>query len=117
MRHGVALHADADGLEVAQRHLCETIAGEQATTLEEHREIMRHGAFLGELLARRLGARWVDLEPGHPERWAMLVPAPAQGPAALSRVWPIGRVLRFVAKRHRERDLVAYYLGLEAMTR
>jgi hypothetical protein len=33
------------------------------------------------------------------------------------RVWPFGRVLRFVVMGHKERDLVSYYLDLEARAR
>ena len=31
-----------------------------------------------------------------------------------TRVWPFGRVSRLIAKGHKERDLVAYYLELES---
>jgi hypothetical protein len=54
----------------------------------------------------------------------MLVPAgdardgAASGyPPEPTRVWPFARVLRFVAMGHKERDLVAYYLELEASSR
>jgi hypothetical protein len=33
------------------------------------------------------------------------------------RVLPIGRVYRFVALGHREKDLVSYYLDVEARVR
>jgi hypothetical protein len=29
-------------------------------------------------------------------------------------VWPIGRVVRYVTMQHRERDLVSYFLELQA---
>lgn len=112
IRHAVELRSDLEGLEIAQRYLHESVDGERARTNEEQREVMRHGAFLAELLARRLGARWNDLEPSEPGRWAMLVPSRAS-PDEVRRVWPFGRVLRFVAMRHKERDLVSYYLQLE----
>jgi hypothetical protein len=32
-------------------------------------------------------------------------------------VWPFARVLRFVAMGHKERDLVSYYLELQARAR
>jgi len=34
-----------------------------------------------------------------------------------TRTWPIGRVYRFVALGHTERDLVSYYLDIEARAR
>jgi hypothetical protein len=116
MRHGAELHSDVDGLEVAQRYLCETVGAEGVRTAEDEREAMRHGAFVSELLARRLGARWVDLESPDAGLWAMLVPSRSH-PHEVSRVWPFARVLRFVVQRHKERDLVSYYLQLEARAR
>ena len=112
IRHGVEVRSDLDGLEVTQRYLLESIAGDMARTPEEDREVMRHGAFVCELLARRLGARWADLDSADPVRWAMLVPSRSH-PDSVCRVWPFARVLRFVAMRHRERDLVSYLLQLE----
>jgi hypothetical protein len=116
MRHNLELRTDIDGLEMAQRYLREALTGEHARTTEEQREVMRHGALLGELLARRFGARWIDLESPDPGHWAMLVPSRSR-PDAVCRVWPFGRVLRFLAQRHKERDLVSYYLQLEAHAR
>ncbi len=77
---------------------------------------MRHGGFLSELVARRLGGTWVDVESRDAGTWAMVV-APRSRPDEMMRVWPFGRVLRFVAMGHRERDLVSYYLELEARSR
>lgn len=116
MRHNVELRTDVDGLEIAQRYLREGVSGERARSSEEQREMMRHGAFIAELLARRLGARWIDLESPDPGHWAMLVPSRMK-PDAVCRVWPFGRVLRFIAQKHKERDLVSYYLQLEAHVR
>jgi hypothetical protein len=119
MRYGLELRTDVDGLEMAQRYLRERITNEQARTAEEQRELMRLGAFLSELLARRLEAHWIDLESSDHNRWAMLVPSrlsAGEGRQAC-RVWPFGRVSRFVALRHKERDLVSYYLQLELQTR
>jgi hypothetical protein len=116
MRHAAELRCDIDGLELAQRFLREAIAGDAVRTAEEEREVMRHGAFLSELLARRLGARWIDLEPADPTRWAMLVPSRTR-PTEVCRTWPFGRVLRFVALKHKERDLVSHCLQMEAHAR
>jgi hypothetical protein len=116
MCHGVELRCDLEGLELAQRYLREAVAGEKVRTAEDEREVMRHGAFFSELLAIRLGARWIDLEPGDPARWAMLVPSRSRN-TEVCRTWPFGRILRFVALKHKERDLVAHYLQIEAHAR
>jgi len=116
MRHGVDLQTDVDGLEQSQRFLREALADGRVRTPEERREVMRHGAFLSELLARRLGARWVDVNSPDPGRWAMLLPSAPRAGENL-RIWPFGRVLRFVVMGHKEKDLVSYYLELEARIR
>jgi hypothetical protein len=116
LRHGVEIRDDVDGLETAQRYLRETFVDGRVRTADEEREIMRHGAFLGELLARRLGGAWVEVESRDAGTWAMLVPSRSR-PDEVVRVWPFGRVLRFVVMGHRERDLVSYYLELEARSR
>jgi hypothetical protein len=46
----------------------------------------------------------------------MLIPSISR-PEEVVRVWPFARVARFVAMGHRERDLVSYYLELEARAR
>jgi hypothetical protein len=127
LRHGADVTTDLEGLETAQRYLRERLSDGRVRTREEERELMRHGAFLSELLARRLGAFWVDLDSNDSSRWTMLVPAgppghfdQGRGDPAMpepTRVWPFARVLRFVAMGHKERDLVSYYLELEARTR
>jgi hypothetical protein len=99
-----------------QRHLREALPDGRVRTPDEEREVMRASGFLSELLARRLGARWVDLDGTESSGWSMLVPCRSGG-ADVLRVWPIGRVLRFVAMGHKERDLVSYYLELEARAR
>ncbi|HEY3815630.1 MAG TPA: hypothetical protein VGL81_00585 [Polyangiaceae bacterium] len=115
-RYGADVRSDVDGLELAQRFLREELIDGRVRTPEEHRHVMRQGGFLSELLARRLGARWVDLEAIEPGRWAMLVPSRSRADE-VSRVWPFARVLRFVAMGHKERDLVSYYLELEGRAR
>ena len=124
MRHGFELQTDLEGLELAQRFLREKLTDGRVRTRDDERELMRSGAFLSELLARKLAAFWVDLESTDSARWAMLVPAgdardgAASGyPPEPTRVWPFARVLRFVAMGHKERDLVAYFLELEASAR
>jgi hypothetical protein len=103
-------------LETAQRFLREELIDGRIRTAEELRQVMRQGGFLSELLARRLGARWVDLDSTEPGRWAMLVPSRSRSDE-VARVWPFARVLRFVAMGHKERDLVSYYLELEGRAR
>ena len=119
-RYGTEAQTDLEGLELAQRHLRERLPDGRVRTREEERELMRSGGFLSEMLARRLGAFWVDLGSNDSSRWAMLVPAgpPAEGVGPEpTRVWPFARVLRFIAMGHKERDLVSYYLELEARAR
>ena len=58
----------------------------------------------------------MDLESAEAGRWAMLIPS-LQRPDEVARVWPFARVLRFVTMGHKERDLVSYYLELEARAR
>jgi hypothetical protein len=116
MRHGVDLRCNVEGLELAQRYARESIVGDEVRTMAEEREVMRNGAFLSELLARRLGGRWIDLEPVDPARWAMLIPSRSR-PTEVCRTWPFARVLRFVTLKHKERDLVSHYLEIEAHAR
>ena len=103
--YGVDLFADVSGIEAIQARLLEDYADGELTTQEDVLDVRRHGAFLSEILARSLGAFWVDIAPADLGYWAMVVP-----PA--TRVWPFGRILRFIAMGHRERDLVAYFLEL-----
>ena len=106
-RHDVELHMDVRSVEILQRHLAERFDGGELRTFDDFVEVRLHGAFLSELLARRLGAEWTDVAVSEMGYWAMNVPP---GVA----VWPIGRVLRFVTMQHKERDLVSYFLELQA---
>jgi hypothetical protein len=118
--HGADVRCNVDGLEIAQRYLREAVpeAAHRSLRPEEQKIVARHGALLAELLARRFGARWADLESPDPSRWAMLVPSASRSDTMQTtqaiRVWPFARVARFVAMGHRERDLVSYYLELES---
>jgi hypothetical protein len=116
MRHGIELRSDVEGLETAQRYLCEAVTGDRVRTLEDEREVMRHGAFLSELFARHLLARWADLGSLDPGRWAMLVPSRSH-PDEICRIWPFRRVIRFITQRYKERDLVSYYLQIAGRAR
>lgn len=116
LRHGVEIRSDLDGLETAQRYLREMLVDGRIRTADDERELMRHGALLSELLARRLGGRWVDVDSRDAGVWAMLVPSRSR-PDEVLRVWPFGRVIRFVVMGHKERDLVSYLLELETRAR
>jgi hypothetical protein len=112
-QHGCVLRTDAAAIEILQRHLLrcasEVLAGRgDARTLAP--ELARHGALFGEILARRLGATWVDLSGDQPGAWQMSVP-----PATV--LSPIGRVHRFLLQRNREQDLVGFFLDLDAASR
>jgi hypothetical protein len=114
-RHAVETSNDLEGLELAQRFLRERMAEGRPPAREDERELLRHGAFVSELLARRLGARWIDLEAEQTARWAMGIPT-VRGDEII-RVWPFARVQRFATMGHRERDLVSYVLELEVRAR
>lgn len=106
LRRGIELRLDLTGLEAMQAVLLESFPDGVVRTVEEAHEVRRHGAVLSELLARRLGAEWIDVAPEDPGRWAMFAPPDL-------RVWPFGRLARLIAMGHRERDLVSYFLELE----
>ncbi len=106
-RYNVELRTDLRSIEVLQRYLAERFETGDLKNEDDVAEVRLHGAFLSELLARRLGAEWTDLAVTEMGYWAMNVPPN-------TTIWPIGRVIRFVTMRHRERDLVSYFLELQA---
>jgi hypothetical protein len=107
--YGTILKTDAIAIDAMQRHLRRAFDGACDPRLARHIEadLTRHGALLSELLARGLGGVWVDVRSELPGQWAMSVPPDL-------RVWPLERVYRFFRQGHREADLVAFYLELEA---
>jgi hypothetical protein len=107
---GVELFADITGIEAMQRVLLERYGQRTVTTPEEAADVRRHGAFLSEILARSFDAFWVDIGPNDVGYWAMVLPPG-------TRVWPFGRILRLIAMQHNERDLVSYFLELQARAR
>ncbi|MFO0668821.1 MAG: hypothetical protein U0235_04210 [Polyangiaceae bacterium] len=109
-RRGVHLRTDMSGVEAMQTALRERFSVPAIRSAEEASEVRSHGAFLSEILARSFGAEWVDIAPTELGYWAMATPAGL-------RVFPFGRVLRFILQGHRERDLVSYYLELDARLR
>lgn len=110
-RYGVALTVDAAGIRAMQHHLLRRLArarSEEASAGVPNAELTRHGAFLGEILARRLGAEWVELGDTHPTDWTMRVPRGG-------RVWPVWRVHNFLRQRWDGRGaLLALYEHLRA---
>ena len=115
LKHSADVFDNLEGLEIAQRYLRERVGDGRTRGRDEDREILRNGAFVSELLARGLGAKWSDLGSEDPARWAMAVPTARKD--EIVRVWPFARVARFVAMGHKERDLFSYYLELEARSR
>jgi hypothetical protein len=107
---GVALRVDLESIEAMQAYLFERYAKGGVTTVEEGVDVRKHGALLSEILARTVDAFWVDIAPSDLGYWAMVVPPS-------TRVWPFGRILRLIAMQHKERDLVAYFLELQARAR
>jgi hypothetical protein len=110
LKRGIDLRADVSGVEAMGSVLLESFPDRIVKTPEEAYEIRRHGAFLSEILARRLGAEWLDITPNELGYWAMIVPPE-------TRVWPFGRVARLIAMGHKERDLVSYFLELQSRAR
>jgi len=110
LAYGKTLRCNVLAVDAMQQHIAHRFQGASISDPGVAWELRRHGALLSEIIARALGGAWVDVAPSEPGYWAMLVP-----PA--TRTWPIGRVYRFVALGHHERDLVSYYLDIEARVR
>ncbi len=104
------LRCNVMAVEAMQQHLATRFAGAPIADPVVAWELRRHGALLSEIIARALDGDWSDIAPSEPGYWAMLVPPS-------TRTWPIGRVYRFVSLGNSERDLVSYYLDLEARVR
>jgi hypothetical protein len=110
MNRGVVLRADPGGIEAMQSALLEIFPDHFVHSIDDAYELRRHGALLSEILARKLGGEWFDITPSELGHWVMIIPPD-------TRVWPFGRVARFVAMGHKERDLVSYFLELEGRAR
>jgi hypothetical protein len=113
--YGTVLKTDVLAIDAMQRHLRARSPGE-AQVRELEMDLLRHGALLSEILARRLGAEWVDLGAAHPAEWSMVLATEegsGRGTSPDPRFCPIGRVYRFFRHGHHESDLVAFYLDLE----
>lgn len=103
---GVSLCMDLIGLEMVQANLLDAFPSGIARTAGETKEVRRHAAFLSELLSRRLGGLWVEFEHPDPAEWRMVVPPGRE-------ITPFARVARYMKARHKERDLVSFFLELE----
>jgi hypothetical protein len=117
LAYGTTLKTDLMAVDAMQRHIRRRFADgqlDEAHARQLQVELTRHGALMSEILARVLGATWADLSPEEPGRWAMTVPVPHAQPLT---VWPIGRVYRYYGQGHREADLVAFFMELEAAAR
>ena len=108
---GLELRLDNRVVSAMQRHLAERFRSRVVATPEEAREAELHGALLSELLARLLDAEWIDIAPTELGYWAMSIPT---RDGAGKRVWPFGRVLRFIASGG-EDDLVAFFRKLREL--
>jgi hypothetical protein len=108
---GVDLRLEMRTITVMQRHLAERFRSRVVSTPEEAREAELHGALLSEMLARLADAEWVDIAPTELGYWAMALPT---RDGAGKRVWPFGRVLRFIASGG-EDDLVAFFRKLREL--
>jgi hypothetical protein len=109
-RHGVVLTMDAAGVELVQHHLARRLAA--ATSNRDGAAFLgaaltSHGAFLSEVLARRLGAEWCHVTSGNMIDWAMTV-------GAGTRVWPIWRIHHFLRQPWQGRGaLCTFYERLQ----
>ncbi len=110
-RYAMGLTVDAAGIEAMQHHLLRRLAElrcDQSSAALLEAELTRHGAFLSEILARRLGAEWLEVGDAYPTDWAMRV-----GPGF--RVWPVWRIHNFLRQRWDGRGaLVSFYVELQA---
>ena len=101
-------HAGEEEIDVdaMQRYLVATFPNRVVTNANEVLIVKRHAAFLSEILARTLGAEWVDLSGTELGYWSMLVPPN-------TCVLPFARIGRLIAHGSDEQDLVSYYLQLQ----
>jgi hypothetical protein len=113
LHRGCVLRTDAAAIELAQRQLMGFAAEVAAGRMDARvlaTEVARHGALLGEIVARRLGGDWIDVAGDQPGLWRMGVP-----PRTVFT--PIERVHRFLVQRNREQDLVGFFLDLDEARR
>lgn len=107
--YGTAMKVDSSSIELMQRHLRRRFAEvqrDQKAASKLDAELTRHGALLSEILARRLGAEWVEIPGDQPGDWAMSVPPG-------TRVWPVWRMYNFFRQRRDTDELAAFYADLQ----
>lgn len=109
-RYGIQLRSDINGIAHMQNVLRERFTVPAIRSAEEATEVRSHGAFMSEILARTFGAEWSDIAPSELGYWAMITPTGL-------RLWPFGRILRFILQGTHEKDLVSYYQELELRLR
>ena len=111
VERGLELRLGQEAVELMERQLLARFPACVLRDVDEAREAQLHGALLSEIIARTLGGEWVDVAPTEFGYWAMVVPT-ADGRG--KRIWPFGRVLRFISSGGIE-DLVGYYVKLRDM--
>ena len=111
VERGLELRLGQEAVELMERQLLARFPACVLRDVDEAREAQLHGALLSEIVARTLEGEWVDVAPTEFGYWAMVVPT-ADGRG--KRIWPFGRVLRFISSGGIE-DLVGYYLKLRDM--
>ncbi len=107
--YGTAMKVDSSSIELMQRHLRRRFAEvqrDQKATSKLDAELTRHGALFSEILARRLGAEWVEIPGDQPGDWVMSVPPG-------TRVWPVWRMYNFFRQRRDTDELAAFYADLQ----
>ena len=111
IRYGLELRTDAASIERVQRNLSSVVQPQGRSDAKAlAREVARHGLWLGEVLARMLGATWLELSGDRPGTWEVFAP-----PGETFN--PILRVQRFLNDGTRGKDLVALFLDLDAAQR
>lgn len=105
VQYKVELKTDLVSIERIQARLGDRIPKGRIRTDEQWLDFRRHGAFLSEYLARRLGAEWTDIGASELGYWEMTVPL-------TTRVWPFGRILRQLCSPS-DKDLVSMVQELE----
>jgi hypothetical protein len=85
VRFGIVLSVDARGIRGMESGIRrDDRRRDRGSRHDLEGLVMRHGALLSEIFARRLGAEWVEVD-GPPADWSMQISPDI-------RVWPVWRV-------------------------
>lgn len=103
---GTILKTDLHSIELIQARLRERFPEGMLKNATEQHFVEKHGALLAEILIRTLGAEWTDIAPTELGYWEMTTPPS-------TRVWPFGRVFRYITMGSKERDLVSFFLEVQ----